>query len=76
MVSGYQGGQEVAQLLLPWLVSQFPEVRHFSLYLVGDSERLFGKMDQSFVNIHPQTFLEFGRGLAEAASGSVKLKTS
>ena len=28
------------------------------------------------VNIHPQTFLEFARGLAQAVSGSVKFKTS
>ena len=73
LVRGFQGGQKIAQLLLTWLGSLFPKVQHFSLYLVGDFNRLFGKMDESFVDIHPQTFLEFGSGLAEAASGSVEL---
>ena len=73
---GFQGGQEIAQLLLAWLGLLFSNVQHFSLYLVGDFNRLFSKMDQSYVDIHPQTFLEFGRGLAEAVSGSVELQTN
>ena len=75
VVKGFQEGKEMAQLLLAWLGSQFPSIQHFSLYLVGDFNRLFSKMDESNVNINPDTFLEIGRGLAEYVSGSVELQT-
>ena len=71
-----QGDQEVARILLAWLALQFPEVRSFSLYLIGDFDHLFAKMDQSWVNIHPGTFLEFTHGFAQAVSGNVEFRTS
>ena len=33
-------------------------------------------MNQFLINIHPQTFFEFARGLTQAVNGSVKFKTS
>ena len=76
LVRGAQGGKEIAQILLAWLALQFPEVRSFSLYLIGDFDRLFAKMDKSLVNIRPEIFLAFTRGLAQAASGNIEFKTS
>ena len=76
LVRGAQGGKEIAQILLAWLALQFPEVRSFSLYLIGDFDRLFVKMDQSWVNIHPGTFLEFTHGFAQAVSGNIEFRTS
>ena len=76
LARGAKGGKEVARLLLAWLVLQYPGVQSFSLYLVGDFDRLFAKMDKSGVNIHPRTFLEFMHGLAQGVSGNVEFRTS
>lgn len=72
MVRGYRGGQQIAQLLLTWLGHLFPEVRYFSICLVGEFGHIFDEMNESLVNIHRQTFLDFAQELSEAAQGQVQ----
>lgn len=72
MTAGFDGGQEIARLVLAWLASQFPEIRFFTIYLAGDFGRLFGKTDRSLVDIHLRTILEFADGFAQALQRQVE----
>lgn len=39
------------EFFLAWLATQFQEITSFSLYLIGDFDRLMGVMNHSWVNI-------------------------
>ena len=72
MIRGFSGGQEIAHLLLAWLGCLFPEVQFFSVYLVGEFGRVFDRMNESQVNIHRDTVLEFAQGLSQAVQGGLR----
>ena len=77
MARRFQGGQELARVLLAWLAAQFPEITSFSLYLIGDFDRLIGVMNHSWVNIPISQLMEFIQGLIEGARpGKVELTKS
>ena len=69
---GFQRGQEIGRLLLDWLVVQFPDVRSFSVYIIGDFSRLWSKKDKSGVNIHPEKLLEFAEGMSDTVRRQVQ----
>ena len=77
MARKFQGGKELAQVLLAWLAAQFPDISSFSLYLIGDFDRLFGVMDHSGVDIPVSKLMEFVQGFIEGARlGKVELTKS
>ena len=70
MVREYYGGQEIAQLLFTWLSYLFPEVRYFTICLVGEIGLLFHGMNRSWVNIHHQKSLDFYTRILRGGPGA------
>lgn len=66
----------MAQLLLAWLVIQFPEVLQFRLYLVGDFGRSVDRMSKSLVRISPEGIIASTDGFAEAVQRRVEFTSN
>ena len=75
MERGFEGGQETSQLLLNWSAAKFPEIRSFSVYIVGDFSRLWSKTDKSEVNIHQEILGEFAAGMADRVRRQVQFSS-
>ena len=71
----YQMSRTAIKLLLAWLAVQFQGIHSFTLYLVGDFGRMFGRMNQALANISRKTVLEFADGFAQAAQRQVEFRS-
>lgn len=72
MTGGFEGGREIARLLLAWLALQFPGVQYFSIYLVGDFSRLTDRMNEALVPVLPSAILDFLEGFSSSVQGKVE----